>query len=230
MGRKRKHFYVNRADKLASIGREGTRPEISEGLHSHTVNTRTGSFEKRFTHKLSVLTEDYLDAYVMLNDIVVLFPSEGFDKGTVDKLEWPEFDKSIGSMHGKRKKGAPKVKADSTICRVHKTNEEIVELKTPVGGQLIEINEGLSGNANLFENTSIFNGERYVAIIYPTTKIPGPQDTDIEKWKRRQFELSRKNEICFDFQNGTCRRGSTCRFIHVDKGSKEDDVDLINQA
>ena len=155
----------------------------------------------------------------MINEIVVLVPGQSFDTAQIEKVMWSEFDKSVGDMHGKRKKGAPKVKSDAPICEVHFKNGIIWELKSPVGGQLIELNENLLTNHGILGRNGPYNGERYVAIIYPTTKLPGPQDTDVEVWKQKQHEASLVPKICYSYLEGTCTRGESCRFQHDDTSS-----------
>mmetsp|Transcript_23761 Transcript_23761/g.44121 ORF Transcript_23761/g.44121 Transcript_23761/m.44121 type:complete len:230 (+) Transcript_23761:130-819(+) len=227
MGRKRKHVYIDRTQKLATAGREGIRPGLSDNVFAAKVVTKTGSFEKRFTHKLCKADDEFLDAYVMINEIVVLVPGQSFDTTQIESVKWSEFDKSVGDMHGKRKKGAPKVKSDAPICEVHFKNGSICELKTPVGGQLIELNENLMNNHDLLASNDPYNGERYMAIIYPTTKLPGPQDTNVEVWKQKQHEASMVPKICYSYLEGTCTRGESCRFQHDDTSSvAQDNVDI----
>lgn len=195
-------------------GREGTIPGLSDDVYSEKVVNKTGSFEKRFTHKLCKAGDDYLDAFVLINDIVVLVPSQAFDPALISKIVWSEFDRSIGEMHGKRKKGAPKVKSDAPICQIHFHDGGVCELKTPVGGQLIEVNEKLITDFNKLANNDPFSGERFVAIIYPLTKLPGATDTNVEVWKQKQLEASLVPQVCYAYLEGTCIRGATCRFQH----------------
>lgn len=150
----------------------------------------------------------------MINDIVVLVPGQKFDPSSIEKISWSEFDRPVGDMHGKRKKGAPKVKTDTCICEIHLKDGTMCELKTPIAGQLIELNDNLLTNFDKLANNDSSNGERYVAIIYPSTKLPGPQDTNVEEWKQKQLEASLSPRVCYAFLQGTCVRGSACRFQH----------------
>jgi hypothetical protein len=158
--------------------------------------------------------DEFLDAYVMINEIVVLVPSQKFNTADIKEVVWSEFDRPVGEMHGKRKKGAPKVKSDSSICEIHYKDGSVSVLKTPVGGQLIELNENIITNTDILSSNDAYNGGRYVAIVYPNTKLPGPLDTDVEAWKRKQHEASMVPRICYSFLEGTCTRGDACRFQH----------------
>ena len=215
---------------VPKANREGIRPGITDNLKSGKVINKIGSFEKRFTHKLYRDEEDFLQAYVMINDIVVLVPGQTFDPSVIKDICWNEFERSVGSMHGKRKKGAPKVKADDCICVVNFKDGTSCELKTPIAGQLIELNEKIITNFEKLGNNDHYNGERYVAIIYPTTKVPGPQDVDIEVWKQKQLQASTSTRICYAYLEGKCTRGSNCRFQHEDVPDANDESIVMTKS
>jgi glycine cleavage system H lipoate-binding protein len=212
MGRKKQRLHLDRGDVLDALGKK---PNISTAVETGLVSSKMGSYERHFTHKLFVSDDDYLDAYILRNDICVLFTKKNINASSF------LFHVALEVMSGRRKKGARKIKADTVICEITTTEGQVLALKTPVGGQLLELNEGLAANLQLLEN--IHSGERYIAVIFPDTKIPSPGQS-VDEWKAVQASMAFRSNVCYSWLQGKCLRGEKCRFVH------SDDIDTPNSA
>lgn len=214
MGRKKQRLHLDRGDVLDALGKK---PNISSSVETASVSQRMGSYERHFTQKLFVAEEDYLDAYVLWNDICVLFTKQSIHATSI------QYDVQVESgMSGRRKKGARKIKADTVICQITTGDGDagkILTLKTPVGGQLLEVNEGLQEKLELLQN--IQSGERYVAVIFPDTKIPSPGQS-VEEWKAVQASMASRSNLCYSWIQGKCLRGDKCRFLHSNSEATSD--------
>lgn len=202
MVKKRKRVHVDRGDVLDQLGKK---PNISSALHPQGIEGKMGSFERHFTHKLVVEDPNYLDAYVMNNDICVLFPKQSLTVVAIDYLV------STDNMSGRRKKGALKIKADSSICNVTLSTGTVIGLKTPVGGQVLEINQLIQSNFEWLLDLEC--GERYVVIIFPDTKVPSLNQS-IDEWRAVQQAIAERSNVCYKWLRGQCVRGDTCKFLH----------------
>lgn len=206
MGRKRNRLHLDRNEILDS---KGKKPNISYNVSTSLINNnnKMGSYERHFIHKLEVKNErDYLDAYILHNDICLLFIKEELNNVISIK-----FNINVEIMSGRRKKGARKIKADTIICDITTNNNEILSYRTPVGGQLLEINENLQNKLDILGN--INSGERYIAIIFPDTKIPSPGQS-VEEWRAIQESLAIRSNLCYSWVQGKCLRGDKCKFLH----------------
>lgn len=218
MGRKKRKVFFDRNEVLQS---KAKRPNISPrlGVESVTDIGKMGNYQRLFAKKLHVNDPLYLDAMVLLNDICVLFPKNSMCASSIC------FPIDLELMSGRKKKGARKIKADTVVCIITLTDGTTEELRTPVGGQLLEYNELLSTNLSLLQDVS--NGERYVAIIFPDTALPSPNES-IDEWKAVQEAMSEKSNACFNFiRHGSCKHGDKCKFFHgissVVEGRVEDE-------
>ena len=215
MGRKKRKVYYDRDEVLQSRAKK---PNISARLAVEAVadgGKTIGNYRRLFCKKLFVDDPYYLDAMVMLNDICVLFPKVSLEVSAIS------FPVDLEEMSGRKKKGARKIKADTVICEMTTKDGQIISFKTPVGGQLLEYNDILPLNLDLLCNVS--NGERYVAVIYPDTEIPSPNQS-VEQWKVMQSAMSEKTNDCFSFlRTGNCRHGDKCKFSHMN-GTKDNRV------
>jgi hypothetical protein len=215
MGRKKQRLHLDRGEVLDALGKK---PNISIAVETATVSSKMGSYERHFTHKLYVSDDEYLDAYILRNDICVLFTKQNISASSL------VFHVALEVMSGRRKKGARKIKADTVICEIIAADGQVMALKTPVGGQLLELNEGLASNLPILEN--IHSGERYVAVIFPDTKIPSPGQS-VDEWKAVQASMASRSNVCYSWIQGKCLRGDKCRFLH---SQTEDGVDAAPEA
>jgi hypothetical protein len=168
-GKRKRQGYVDR-DQINAM----KKMNISEGLKAEKTSNNFHSIERHFSHKLVKYTDDgkvdsaYCEVMVMLNDICVLVAPNSSDK--VPRSI--SYRSSIGTdkVSGKRKKGAFKSSPGCGICTVTYDDSYSIELKTPIGGQVLELNENLLLNPNLLNENPV--GEGYLAIIFPNSKLP----------------------------------------------------------
>lgn len=208
MGRKRNRLHLDRGEVL---DHKGKKPNISPSVETSLVSGKMGSYERHFTHKLFVPQNDYLDAYILHNEICVLFTKDPIDATSI------RFDVVVEVMSGRRKKGARRIKAETIICELTTADNQTIALRTPVGGQLLELNENLQQNLDILRNTS--SGERYVAIIFPDTKIPSPGQS-VEEWRIIQASIASRSNLCYSWIQGKCSRGDKCKFLHSNPESE----------
>lgn len=93
-----------------------------------------------------------------------------------------------------------------------------LQLISPIGGKLLELNTSLLEPAHYQLLTSIksYNHEGYIGVLYPDTELPsliGYRDSDSLLSSYRH--PSRVPGVCYDFLSGACKRGSLCRFKHI---------------
>jgi len=152
------------------------------------------------------------------------------------------------NVSGRMKKGAMQVQAGSILCTVgvdyHVKDADIklldnnsnsrsisigdgrivedglrsLQLITPIGGKLLELNTNLlePTNYQLLTNIKSYNHEGYIGVLYPDTELPsltGYRDSDSLLNSYRH--PSRVPGVCYEFLSGKCKRGSMCRFKHV---------------
>lgn len=167
---------------------------VSLALTVQEVNKQIGSFEKYFDKYATCGERDYLDAYIMINGICILyFPST--------LVETPnEFVYSIvkNDSVGKSKKGATVLTPGDLICTITTKYDELIEFKTPIPGRLLEINENLTHD---FSNVFDKQGKNYVAIVLPHSLSFLNNSADDKK-------------ICYAFLRNSCQRGNACKFSH----------------
>lgn len=93
-----------------------------------------------------------------------------------------------------------------------------LQLISPIGGKLLELNTSLLEPAHYQLLTSIksYNHEGYIGVLYPDTELPsltGYRDSDSLLSSYRH--PSRVPGVCYEFLSGACKRGSLCRFKHI---------------
>jgi hypothetical protein len=149
------------------------------------------SIENRFKYKLTVPhDENYLEALVLPNNIcVLLIPIEFFNnlrqkqRRSLNDVHHENFHLKFlvatDVASGKRKKGASNIRAGDRLIRMvyefSKDNivsySETIEFRTPVGGQLLELNESIIMNTS-FMSTNYSSDYDHIGVIYPNTAIP----------------------------------------------------------
>jgi hypothetical protein len=213
MGRQKRKVFFDRNEVFQS---KAKRPNISPRLEVEAVTEtgKMGNYQRLFAKKFLVDDPLYLDAMVLLNDICVLFPKKPLSASSIN------FPIDLEIMSGRKKKGARKIKADTVVCILTLTDGSTLELRTPIGGQLLEYNELLTSNLDLLQDVS--SGERYVVILYPDTAMPSPNES-IEEWRAIQEAMSEKVNTCFSFiRSGQCKHGDRCKFSHVSPSAVDD--------
>lgn len=172
---------------------------------------RKYTFACKFKNRLSIpLAPNVLDAIVLQNDICVLI-----SKLPIVDVKTVEFCASLSTdgVSGRQKKGALKLKAGAIICSISYSDGRVVEFSTPVGGKLLELNELVCDQPALLSEK--FDSEGYLAVIYPDGEIPSLDG--YPDYKSLAESISQKHVekgVCFDFQEGNCSRGDSCRFKH----------------
>lgn len=105
-----------------------------------------------------------------------------------------------------------------------RTGVRSLQLISPIGGKLLELNTSLLEPAHYQLLTSIksYNHEGYIGVLYPDTELPsltGYRDSDSLLSSYRH--PSRAPGVCYEFLSGVCKRGSLCRFKHVSSEASE---------
>lgn len=173
----------------------------------------TGSYERHFTRKITVNDSNFLEAYVMANGICVLFIPKNYICSSIS------FDLDTDKISGKRKKGAIKLKAGSEVCTCISAISDQLEptsFKTPVSGQLLEINFTLQSDASRLQQLD--DGSRYVCVVYPDEHIPtvlGDSPWGI---------APQQDNICYAWLKNSCSRGDQCRFKHTDASVEAENI------
>ncbi len=193
-------------------------PNVSEHTQAVSCESRKHcSLEKLYKHRLTVTSDsNIMDAMVLHNNICVLMSKTPLNALKVSFAD----NMCTENVSGKLKKGAQTIKAGCTICSVVIDGGDVVQLKTLVGGKLLEMNEALLANPTLL-NTH-HNSTGFVAIVYPDTEIPTLDAGGCSNWsslveriqaKRTKSKADR--DVCFAFLKGNCTRGDTCKFGHI---------------
>lgn len=161
-----------------------------------------------------------LDTFVMDNGICVLTIPERIVN---EKLKFNKFELLIlcNSAHvsGKQKKGAQNIHAGNVILSINIASTESIpacsiDLVTPIGGKLLEVNDNLNLNPRLLIDES--QGAGYVAILFPENEIPSIDGcTDFEALKEKMRFKSTMSRVCYAWQKGECNRGDSCKFSHT---------------
>jgi glycine cleavage system H lipoate-binding protein len=205
--KKRKIGYVDRAQTLANNRKM---PNIAPNTTAVVCQRdRKYTFACKFKHKLTVPGNDsMLDAIVLENGICVLIAKQPTTGAT--KVEFLA-SLSTEGVSGRLKKGAQNLKAGTRLCTVTIEDGTEVQLSIPVGGKLLELNDKIIANPTLLETSHDNTG--YVAVIYPDTEIPS-LDVDYATLMQACTAKALVKGVCFDFQQGSCARGDSCRFKH----------------
>jgi hypothetical protein len=204
---KRKSEYIDRGKQLSESSKK---VNVMSNVVVRPCSAHFKLTESLFHYSLSVPeTSDTAIALVLLNEVCVLVLSDEFFRkweGCMTiSLQFPS-SITTNKISGKRKKGAQVLKAGSVICSILVNGEQLIGIRTPVGGQLLEVNDDLLLNSNL-EEMKLF--QKYIAIIYPNTKIPTLEHPNVE-------DLRRHNpNVCHGWLNGKCKYGDKCKFEHV---------------
>ncbi len=218
MSKKRKAVYVDRNQILSDSNKL---PNVLESTKAEPCESNKHcSLEKRFKNKLVVENDPWvLDAMVMFNDICVLMSKDSLQAVSIKYAGTLNMD----GISGKQKKGAQTIKAGYTMCTVDTGVGGLVELRTPVGGKLLEINEALLAHPELLQTHHSSSG--YIAVIYPNTEIPSLDSGGCVDYAGLVSRLNSKHaanrsDVCFAFNKGNCARGDKCKFGHEKKDSE----------
>ena len=128
------------------------------------------------------------------------------------------------NIKGKRKKSASKLKNNDYICEIKLNNNIILKCKTPIGGQLLELNTHETWINQSISNFKIQNS--YIAIIFPTITLPDfdlIDETATTIIRDILQPITYTKKVCYDYMKGTCDRGSNCRFTHDNNNSSNND-------
>jgi len=169
--KKRKVGYIDRA---VIIENQTKRQEVVEGARPLPVSSKINTYERFFTHKLAKCEggeDGYCEAYVMQNEICVVVSPEISGSLVVDGITFANAA-ILGSdkISGKRKKGAWKCAAGALLCTLRLADGSTRELRTPIGGQVLEVNTNVQADPTLLQRSRI--GDGFLAVIYPSTKLP----------------------------------------------------------
>lgn len=114
--------------------------------------------------------------------------------------------------------GAQKVTAGQTICTLQQPDGRVRKLTTPVGGCVLELNTRLEAHPELLLKDP--QGTGYICVIFPDTELPDFHNFSSWKLKEKLKSESKYREgMCFSWIEGACKRGSDCKFTHIDLDS-----------
>ena len=232
MGQKRKRTYIDRNQQLLEEGRSSN---VVAGVIAQPCDVSTvGSLERHFKMKLvataavsltlpkvskettesestviDIVPKDVMIAMVLQNEVCVLVCKEPVVMTSIEYM----FAADCEAISGKRKKGAKYVKKGSILARITMADGSLCDMVTPVGGQLLEINENLLKKPSLlFEQPC---GTGYIAVIYPDTDLPHLGDAPTVSAAETAKKRHPNPNICYAFLKGKCSRVQ-CRFAHDD--------------
>lgn len=145
-------------------------------------------------------------AYTLLNGITVLYCSPDAVRKcgalSVQSVKYSyKVNTTTSSLSGKKKKGAIKIMRGDVLCQLHMSDGSKMDLRSPIAGEIIEINPILIDHVDLLQSE---NGDGYVLVML----------------RNKLMELMgstkpTKNNQCFSFLKGTCTFGDACRFKHI---------------
>lgn len=187
-----------------------------------------GSCGKQYKHQLCVKSAEqeeteqhkgpyyWLSAMVMYNEVCVL-TAPTLSKNDPDEGITVTFHPNLNtdSISGRNKKGAKFITAGDVICTItNNKSQETIDMRTPVGGKLLELNDQLINSPNLVVIENDNSG--FIAVIFPNTEIP--QLDGAKNWdslvKKMEVKTTDKS-VCYAFLNtGNCSRGDMCKFKH----------------
>ena len=169
------------------------------------------NWERRFVKKVVPSdTKNYCTAYCLINDICLLYAT--MNPSFVIKLEYSDNVSAVNSgVTGKKKKGSTKVMRGEVICKLTYQNGTVVELRSPIAGNIIEFNSIPLVDISVLNNE---RGEGYLIVIH-RNKV---DEIKLELCGNNSDKVPRSN-ICFDFIKGTCKRGDLCRYEHMQLNS-----------
>lgn len=169
------------------------------------TNSDLSSWERRFEKKIYCKSDpSFMMAYTLLNGISVMYCSAAvFGEGNVMAGKSIKFSDNINSttsnLSGKRKKGAIKIKRGATLCQLNMSDGSVINLRSPIAGEIVEINTLLNDNMSLLRSE---NGDGYVMVLL----------------RNKTMELTgttKANKQCFNFLKGQCIFGDKCKFKHI---------------
>lgn len=104
-----------------------------------------------------------------------------------------------------------------------------LQLISPIGGKLLELNTSLLEPAHFQLLTSIksYNHEGYIGVLYPDTELPslkGYRDSNSLLNSYRHPSSRAPPGVCYDFLSGTCKRGGLCRFKHINNSNSNSEA------
>ena len=218
--KKRKAGYVDRVQTLSTSRKK---PNVSpDTIAVPCSRNRKYTFACKFKHRLTIPNVDtMLDVIVLENDICVLVCKTPLEN--VNTIKFCNHLNTEG-VSGRMKKGALNLKAGSIICSIQTNDDKLIELRTPIGGKLLELNEKLIENPNILHDG--YDSTGYLAVIYPDTEIPSLTGyIDCQSLLASCNANNLVKGICFEYQQtGLCIRGDKCRFKHKSIDTTTTDV------
>jgi hypothetical protein len=169
------------------------------------TNSDLSSWERRFEKKVFAPTDNtFMQAFTLLNGISVLYCcADAVPNGDVN-VESIAYSSKVASttsnLSGKRKKGAIKIMRGDVLCHLLLSDGTKVHLRSPIAGQIVEINDLLNANTDLLRSE---NGDGYMLVML----------------RNKMMELTSstksKHNVCHNFLKGACKFGDKCKFKHV---------------
>ncbi len=174
-----------------------------------------------------------LDALVLDNNIAVLVMPFPINESIIVNVSYhPDFEVDITEISGKFKKGSKNVTALDTIAHITVSDtagdRKTIGLQAPIAGKMVESNDLLSCYPKLIASRHRSDG--YLAVF--TSDAPSilarsgsyidllPIDAgeaNVVNGKTCGGISKRKEKVCFSWIKGSCSRGESCKFKHVEK-------------
>jgi hypothetical protein len=179
--------------------------KIPDSANSNTNNTEVAKDSEGCTGVLNCL--------VLANSICVLTsPYESDHTSAITSVSFHSatgsvsgLDLSTDAISGKKKKGARKITAGHTMCTFHYDDGSNRKMITPVGGQVLELNnEQLQSTPLLIQSEPL--GRGHIAVILPESDLlPSLEDqreNENENGKQKQPVIGKEYGEIFSLGKG----------------------------
>ena len=151
-------------NQISSFSSSSSSTSSSSPPSSSSSSSSVEQNERRFDAQFCVV-------YVMLNDICMLVAPELDSMCKITAIIFPSKALHTGdNISGKKKKGAFIAKPGGEIALLRFADGTERVLKSPIGGQLLEVNDRLLSDPGLLLSNRVGTG--FIAIIYPSTGLP----------------------------------------------------------
>jgi hypothetical protein len=231
--------YVNRSKAIGS-----KQPNVLKSAKASPCENSYRSPEYLYRCKIVCIDDpSVMMAMVLPNEICVLCINSNAVLSRSGKT--PEEDMSVladshtfrfvdsvavdSAVSGKKKRGAHELRAGDVVAELCCGDGNTIQLKCPIGGAVLELNQALcrpGGLARLWDKPA---GEGYVCVLYPNSEVPSLEYPDWDSLIAKIERSRAQRNICFAWQKGECSRGGNCKFLHSNPNSEKPAADAQTQ-